>query len=344
MTATTTSLNVLSGKLWPTGGHVMFASGSVGNKISAGHNGTTTIVQDNVNGPLQINQWYHYAVTYDGSTGEMILYANGVAVDTGIAAPVSDPSLLIGSLTAIAGNEWVGYIDDVRIFHHPVSAEQIAAMYSSADSVRLIETTSGETWEAMVTPFSSTARGATVVSNQVAITDGSITPPVLCCPPNGYNATEYDLTPAFDWLTSFNPYVGSTLHYRMSFSYDSLFSNPVIFDSLISPGHEWTDSLDFQSQYWWTVTAWVDLDTAIVEAVSDTMTFWTWTLGDVDASHSINVADLTSLVSYMFKGGQIPTPLYVLDFNSSCTVDVADLTYFVNYSFNGGPAPTVGCE
>ena len=87
----------------------MFASGSVGSKISAGHNGVTTVVQDNVNGALVLDQWYHYAVTYDGTTGQMILYANGVAVDTGTAGPVTDASVLIGSLTSGAGNEWPGH-------------------------------------------------------------------------------------------------------------------------------------------------------------------------------------------------------------------------------------------
>jgi lysophospholipase L1-like esterase len=344
LTAYGTSLNVLSGKMWPTGGHVMFASGSVGNKMSAGHNGATTVVQDNVNGPLQLNQWYHYAVTYDGSTGEMILYANGVPVDTGIAEPVTDPSLLIGSLTSIAGNEWVGYIDDVRIFRHPLSAEQIAALYNDAATLSLQETSSGESWEAVVTPFSGSARGASVVSNPVTITNGTITPPDLCCPPSGFNSTEYDLTPTFDWLTSYNPYVGRTLYYRFAISTDSLFSSPTIIDSIISPGYEWTDSLGFQTRYWWTVTAWVNLDTGTVEMPSDTVSFWTWTLGDVDATHSVDVGDLTFMVTYMFKGGQTVTPAFAMDLNNSCSVDVADLTYFVGYSFKGGPPPVVGCE
>ena len=344
LTGTGSSLNILSGKLWPTGGHVMFASGSVGNKVSAGHNGETAVVQDNVNGPLQLNQWYHYAVTYTAATGEMILYANGVAVDTGTAAPVTDPSLLVGSLTSIPGNEWIGYIDDVQIYHRALSAEQISAIYHSSDTLSLKETSAGETWQALVTPFSSSARGAVVASNEVTITDGAVTPPGLCCPPHGYNSTEYDLTPSFDWLTSYNPYVGHTLRYRLSVSADSHFSDPVTVDSLISPGFEWPDSLNFDSRYWWTVTAWIDLDTAVLEVPSDTLSFWTWTLGDMDASHSVDVGDLTYLVSYMFKKGQPVTPLFTMDLDGTCSIDVADLTRFLYYSFRDGPPPTVGCE
>ncbi len=61
--------------------------------------------------------------------------------------------------------------------------------------------------------------------------------------------------------------------------------------------------------------------------------------GDVDGSGSINVADLTYLVSYLFKGGPAPTPLESGDVNCSGGVDVADVTYLVAYLFQSGTAP-----
>jgi hypothetical protein len=175
-TNTNTSRNVMSGSTWPTGGHVMFASGSVGSKISAGHNGVTTVVQDNVNGALVLGQWYHYAVTYDGTTGQMILYANGVAVDTGTAGAVTDSSVLIGSLTSGAGNEWPGYLDDVRIYDYPLSSEQVAALYNGSDTIRATETTAGEDWYAEITPFSSSAMGSAIQSNTLTI---ATDPPIV---------------------------------------------------------------------------------------------------------------------------------------------------------------------
>ena len=68
--------------------------------------------------------------------------------------------------------------------------------------------------------------------------------------------------------------------------------------------------------------------------------------GDVDGSAGpqANVADLTFLVNYLFKGGPAPVPLWVgnVDCSSNNEPNVADLTYLVSYLFKGGPAPCEG--
>ncbi len=61
--------------------------------------------------------------------------------------------------------------------------------------------------------------------------------------------------------------------------------------------------------------------------------------GDADHSSSINVADLTFLVNYLFKGGPPPPCIEEGDADSSGGINVADLTYLVAYLFKGGPAP-----
>lgn len=63
--------------------------------------------------------------------------------------------------------------------------------------------------------------------------------------------------------------------------------------------------------------------------------------GDVDESGTINVADLTFLVNYLFKAGPVPACPEHGDVDASATINVADLTYIVNYLFKGGPAPVV---
>ena len=61
--------------------------------------------------------------------------------------------------------------------------------------------------------------------------------------------------------------------------------------------------------------------------------------GDVDHAGSLDVADLTYLVAYLFTGGPSP-PCYVEgDVDASGGLDVADLTYLVAYLFTGGPQP-----
>jgi hypothetical protein len=61
--------------------------------------------------------------------------------------------------------------------------------------------------------------------------------------------------------------------------------------------------------------------------------------GIIQGGAPINVADLTYLVDYLFRGGP-PTPRYEegnVDGNNG--TNIADLTYLVDYLFRGGPPP-----
>ncbi len=60
--------------------------------------------------------------------------------------------------------------------------------------------------------------------------------------------------------------------------------------------------------------------------------------GDVDCNGTINVADLTFLVNYLFQGGPAPDSRGG-DVDGSGFIQVADVTYLVDYLFRGGPPP-----
>lgn len=68
--------------------------------------------------------------------------------------------------------------------------------------------------------------------------------------------------------------------------------------------------------------------------------------GDLNGDYGAqpNVADLTYLVSFLFRGGPAPVPLWVGNVNcvGSDEPNVADLTYLVSFLFRGGPAPCMG--
>ena len=80
---------------------------------------------------IPLNQWVHLAGTYDNKT--MRLYINGweaAALNNGIAFQFADQNpLIIGSNTNDQGKSmhdfFFGYIDDLKIYNRPLSAEEI---------------------------------------------------------------------------------------------------------------------------------------------------------------------------------------------------------------------------
>ncbi len=61
--------------------------------------------------------------------------------------------------------------------------------------------------------------------------------------------------------------------------------------------------------------------------------------GDANGDGSINIADVTFLINYLFENGPAPYPLDAGDADCNGTVDVGDAVYIMNYLFFGGPAP-----
>lgn len=64
--------------------------------------------------------------------------------------------------------------------------------------------------------------------------------------------------------------------------------------------------------------------------------------GNVEGSGTVNIADLTYLVAWLFAGGSSPPCRAEADVNDDGNINIADLTYLVTYLFGGGPAP-VAC-
>jgi hypothetical protein len=161
-----------------TGGHGMRVA--FDQRLSAGQNGDWRIVQTAPNAILS-NHWYFAAVTFNYSTGEMVLYLDGSPVDTAILAAnmrdVTDPGLLVGATQGSFA--WNGMLDDARVYNYPLSPQQIAMIYATGgDKIAANETVAGETWQAKVTAFSSTEASVPFASNTLVV-GVSDQPPVL---------------------------------------------------------------------------------------------------------------------------------------------------------------------
>ncbi len=66
--------------------------------------------------------------------------------------------------------------------------------------------------------------------------------------------------------------------------------------------------------------------------------------GDFDGNSGRTVADLTYLVSYLFRSGPGTYAVDLMDVNSDCAgPNIGDLVYYVNFLFRSGDEPSTGC-
>ncbi len=79
-------------------------------------------------------KWHHVAGIYDGS--EMRLYIDGVldvsAENSGLVDESDYPVLIGAAPVAIEGSDWKGMIDEVAIFDHPLTAEEVSLLHKKS--------------------------------------------------------------------------------------------------------------------------------------------------------------------------------------------------------------------
>ncbi len=91
-------------------------------------------------------------------------------------------------------------------------------------------------------------------------------------------------------------------------------------------------------------------DSYTLELTSDVLTyepaFYVGTVGtksivrgDADYDRLVNIADVTYLVTYLFRSGPAPVTIQSGDASFDFSVNVYDITYLVAYLFRGGPPP-----
>ncbi|MBD3401731.1 tandem-95 repeat protein, partial [candidate division GN15 bacterium] len=166
--------NIISGTSPNTNSHAFWAPSNNSYRLSAGHNGAWTTVQDPT--PLALDTWYHVALTFDYSTGVMRLYKNGVEVDNAVSAVVDvlDSELHIGSYGTVY--PWSGDLDDVRVYNYALSPDQVAGIFNgNTDVLEAAETSRGESWRADVTSFTDTQISPTEASNSITIQNAAPT-------------------------------------------------------------------------------------------------------------------------------------------------------------------------
>ncbi len=61
--------------------------------------------------------------------------------------------------------------------------------------------------------------------------------------------------------------------------------------------------------------------------------------GDVNGSNTVNILDITYLISFLYKEGPPPDPYAAADVNGSGTVNILDITYLISFLYKEGPEP-----
>jgi len=157
-----------------------------------------------------------------------------------------------------------------------------------------------------------------------------------------YNSTLYEMLPEFLWSSGLDPDPADTVLHKLELAIDPEFSFVMTVDSLEDNRHQLADSLDFDKQYWWRVTAY---DQTALSSTSEETAFWTWTLGDVNYSHEMDGVDLSVLIDCLFISYEPLELMFVGDLNGDCSVDGTDLSVMINALFiSYDPLTVPGCE
>jgi len=131
-------------------------------------------------------------------------------------------------------------------------------------------------------------------------------------------------------------------------------SVPILTTTVLPTGASFTDNLNGTGSFDWTpttgqtgnysVTFYATDDSLVVDSETLLIVVGCCDLaGDFDGNGSVDIADLTASVAFMFTGGPAATCANDADVDASCAIDIADITYRVKFMFKGGPNLICGC-
>lgn len=86
----------------------------------------------------------------------------------------------------------------------------------------------------------------------------------------------------------------------------------------------------------WRYSGWNIDDVEVVSVICNEETFM---CGDANGDETVNILDITYMISYLYKDGSPPDPLEAADVNNSGDVNILDITYLIANLYKGGPEP-----
>jgi hypothetical protein len=284
------------------------------------------LVTDSVDIYVNVDTWYHIAGVYDGSY--LRLYVNGTEISsTNVGSHsniATDQGVIIGGYRNVY---WNGSIDEVRIYNHTLSPEQIWANYQaglagkSSNQISLNETSLDDEWYCQVTINDGYIDSTTLNSSSVTIINNAPNKPTLITPTEG-NFTGHDRSTFFDWNST--DIDGTNLTYYLNITFDStLACGADIFTTIENNISNYTANYDFcvDEMIYWQVRAfdgienssWSDLWNFTIESfISLNLTNNTIDFGSINILESKNTDD------------DILTP-FILENNGNVLVNISSI-------------------
>jgi len=110
------------------GGSAFMIGTSASSRIDFSFNGTTYLNSSIV---MNLGQWYHVALTYNGTTARS--YVDGVEVNSVTQTPTPNADRMSIGGEGTNYRIWLGNISDVRLYDRPLSSEEINILYHTTN-------------------------------------------------------------------------------------------------------------------------------------------------------------------------------------------------------------------
>jgi hypothetical protein len=59
--------------------------------------------------------------------------------------------------------------------------------------------------------------------------------------------------------------------------------------------------------------------------------------GDANSDETVNIFDITYMISYLYRGGPPPVPSFAGNVNGDGNINIFDITYLISYLYREGP-------
>lgn len=164
----------------------------------------------------------------------------------------------------------------------------------------------------------------------------------LLYPPDSASVSNQD-TLTLVWETSVDPDPGDMIRYALEYGNSSVFNpdSTTIIDDLTQTGYlvDGLPSGGAPVSYYWRVKAFDEFGLATWSDEAFCFLVSSYLAGDANGDKMVDLADVVSLVNYLYKSGTAPIPLEAGDANCDGNIDLADVVHLINFLFKGGPDP-----